>query len=236
MSLNASYKPKQFNLSGLTGISDKTLEMHFKLYEGYVTNTNTLTEKIAAILADGKVDQEEMPAYSELTRRLGFEYNGMVLHEYYFGNMKRQARRRSGAARLAVPRTPSSAASRATTSGRPTSSASARCAASAGRSATWIPATRQHLQSLDHPARDRQRRRLRAAAGDGRVGARLPPRLQARRPAEVHRGVLRQHRLGRRRAAPPRVSSDADGRRRLKASLASPAAIRMAPVCARGVA
>jgi superoxide dismutase, Fe-Mn family len=84
------YKPKTFNLSGLTGISDKTLQMHFKLYEGYVTNTNTLTEKIGNILADGKVDQEEMPAYSELTRRLGFEYNGMVLHEYYFGNMKRQ--------------------------------------------------------------------------------------------------------------------------------------------------
>ncbi|HUP43964.1 MAG TPA: superoxide dismutase [Thermoanaerobaculia bacterium] len=83
------YKPKSFNLSGLKGISDQTLEMHFKLYEGYVTNTNTLTERIAAILADGKVDQEEMPAYSELTRRLGFEYNGMVLHEYYFGNMKR---------------------------------------------------------------------------------------------------------------------------------------------------
>ena len=85
-----SYKPKSFNLSGLNGISDKTLEMHFKLYEGYVTNTNTLTERIAKMLEDGKVDQEEMPAYSELTRRLGFEYNGMVLHEYYFGNMKRQ--------------------------------------------------------------------------------------------------------------------------------------------------
>ena len=84
-----SYKAKTFNLSGLTGISDKTLEMHFKLYEGYVTNTNTLTERIATILFDGKVDQEEMPAYSELNRRLGFEYNGMVLHEYYFGNMKR---------------------------------------------------------------------------------------------------------------------------------------------------
>jgi Fe-Mn family superoxide dismutase len=83
-----SYKPKTFNLSGLTGISDKTLEMHFKLYEGYVTNTNLLTEKINEILADGQVDKEEMPAYSELTRRLGFEYNGMVLHEYYFGNMK----------------------------------------------------------------------------------------------------------------------------------------------------
>jgi superoxide dismutase, Fe-Mn family len=86
---NESYKPKTFDLSDLSGISDQTLEMHFKLYEGYVTNTNLLTEKISEILADGKVDKEELPAYSELTRRLGFEYNGMVLHEYYFGNMKR---------------------------------------------------------------------------------------------------------------------------------------------------
>src|SRR5437773_11339587 len=83
------YKPQQFNLSGLNGISDKTLEMHFKLYEGYVKATNELNERIAAILSDGRVDQEEMPAYSELTRRLGFEYNGMVLHEYYFGNMRK---------------------------------------------------------------------------------------------------------------------------------------------------
>ena len=85
----ATYQARQFNLSGLKGISDQTLEMHFKLYEGYVKETNNLTEKISEFLADGKVDQEEMPAYSELTRRLGFEYNGMVLHEYYFGNMKR---------------------------------------------------------------------------------------------------------------------------------------------------
>ncbi|MCA1630180.1 MAG: superoxide dismutase [Acidobacteria bacterium] len=85
-----TYQPKQFDLSGLSGISDKTLEMHFKLYEGYVKETNKLTEKISEFLQDGKIDQEEVPAYSELTRRLGFEYNGMVLHEYYFGNMKRQ--------------------------------------------------------------------------------------------------------------------------------------------------
>ena len=83
-----SYQAKQFNLSGLNGISDQTLEMHFKLYEGYVKETNKLTDKISEFLRDGKVDQEEVPAYSELTRRLGFEYNGMVLHEYYFGNMK----------------------------------------------------------------------------------------------------------------------------------------------------
>jgi Fe-Mn family superoxide dismutase len=84
------YKPKQFNLSGgLTGISDKTLEMHLKLYEGYVKNVNGLNEKISEFLKDGKIDQEEMPAYSELTRRLGYEYNGMVLHEHYFGNLTR---------------------------------------------------------------------------------------------------------------------------------------------------
>lgn len=83
------YKAKQFNLSELHGISDRTLEMHFKLYEGYVNGTNTLSEKIWEFLKDGNVDQERAPAYSELTRRLGFEYNGMVLHEYYFGNLKR---------------------------------------------------------------------------------------------------------------------------------------------------
>jgi Fe-Mn family superoxide dismutase len=85
-----SYQAKKFKLSGLNGISDQTLEMHFKLYEGYVKETNVLQEKISAILEDGKVDQEEMPAYSELKRRLGFEYNGMVLHEYYFSNLKKE--------------------------------------------------------------------------------------------------------------------------------------------------
>src|SRR2546422_8187970 len=88
MSSTGSYKAREFNLSGLNGISDETLEMHFKLYEGYVKETNKLNEAIDKFIADGQVDQEEMPAYSELTRRLGFEYNGMVLHEYYFDNLK----------------------------------------------------------------------------------------------------------------------------------------------------
>jgi superoxide dismutase, Fe-Mn family len=88
MSSIGSYKAREFNLSGLNGISDETLEVHFKLYEGYVNETNKLTEAITKFIQDGNVDQEEMPAYSELTRRLGFEYNGMVLHEYYFDNLK----------------------------------------------------------------------------------------------------------------------------------------------------
>ena len=84
------YEVKRYDLSGLNGISDRTLELHFKLYEGYVKETNRLTERIADFLMDGQVDQEEMPAYSELKRRMGFEYNGMVLHEYYFGNLKKR--------------------------------------------------------------------------------------------------------------------------------------------------
>jgi superoxide dismutase, Fe-Mn family len=83
------YNPRQFDLSNLKGISDKTLEMHFKLYEGYVKETNKLNEKIAEFVKDAKVDQDEFAEYSELTRRLGFEYNGMVLHEYYFDNLKK---------------------------------------------------------------------------------------------------------------------------------------------------
>jgi superoxide dismutase, Fe-Mn family len=50
-----SYQAKQFNLSGLNGISDQTMEMHFKLYEGYVKETNKLTEKISEFLKGGKV-------------------------------------------------------------------------------------------------------------------------------------------------------------------------------------
>jgi len=78
------YKARAFDLSGLTGISDNTLEVHFGLYGGYVKNTNLLNEQLVTMMQGG---QSSSPAYAELTRRLGFEYNGMVLHEWYFGNL-----------------------------------------------------------------------------------------------------------------------------------------------------
>jgi Fe-Mn family superoxide dismutase len=81
-----SYSPKTWNLAGLHGISDKTLELHFGLYEGYVKNTNLLNERIAGLI-ERKENKGADPAFAELTRRLGFEYNGMVLHEYYFDNL-----------------------------------------------------------------------------------------------------------------------------------------------------
>src|SRR6476659_4188478 len=90
MGLNTVYKAKSFDLSGLTGISDETLAMHFKLYEGYVTNTNLLNQQIAEMISGGQLDATKTAAFSEIRRLYGFEYNGMVLHEYYFGNMKKQ--------------------------------------------------------------------------------------------------------------------------------------------------
>src|SRR5262245_58101537 len=85
------YKAQEFKLSGLKGISDRTLEMHLSLYEGYVKNTNALTEKLAEMTHKKKASGKD-PAYAELTRRLGFEYGGMVLHEYYFENLAAKGR------------------------------------------------------------------------------------------------------------------------------------------------
>lgn len=80
------YTPKKWQLAGLEGISDKTLEIHFGLYEGYVKNVNLLNERLASQRSSGTPKGSD-PAFAELVRRLGFEYNGMRLHEYYFDNM-----------------------------------------------------------------------------------------------------------------------------------------------------
>src|SRR5262245_29573703 len=80
------YKEHDYShLKGLNGISDKTLEIHLGLYSGYVKNTNILNEKVVEFIESGKSGS---PEYAEIKRRYGFEYNGMRLHEYYFGNLK----------------------------------------------------------------------------------------------------------------------------------------------------
>jgi Fe-Mn family superoxide dismutase len=52
-----------------------------------VTNTNKLLDTLAAMLKDGKVAAPPSPEYAELKRRLGWEFNGMRLHELYFENL-----------------------------------------------------------------------------------------------------------------------------------------------------
>lgn len=79
------YTAKDFtHLLGLDGFSDALLTNHFTLYQGYVTNTNKYLEKF---------DKNEVvlgtPECSELQRRLGWEWNGMRMHELYFGNLSK---------------------------------------------------------------------------------------------------------------------------------------------------
>src|SRR5215208_7579928 len=89
-----TYKAQDFSkLKGLKGISDQQIEVHLGLYGGYVTNTNKLNEQIADLIKAGK---GSTPECAELTRRLGFEYNGMILHEYYFSNLTTNAKAEPG--------------------------------------------------------------------------------------------------------------------------------------------
>lgn len=80
------YQAKDFNnlLGTLKGLSDPLLKMHFILYQGYVKNTNLLEETLKEMETQGKY---QTIAYGALKRRLGWEYDGMVLHELYFENL-----------------------------------------------------------------------------------------------------------------------------------------------------
>ncbi len=79
------YAAKDFtHLVGMEGLSDTLLTNHFTLYQGYVTNTNALIEKLQAMAAAATMSG---PEYAELKRRFGWEFNGMRLHELYFGNL-----------------------------------------------------------------------------------------------------------------------------------------------------
>ena len=79
------YTAKDYGrLLGMEGFSDTLLKNHFTLYQGYVTNTNKLMEILAQMTKEGKAGT---PEFGELKRRLGWEFNGMRLHEYYFENL-----------------------------------------------------------------------------------------------------------------------------------------------------
>jgi len=76
-----SYTKKDFSyFNGADIFSENSREIHLALYEGYVSNVNTLLEKIAA-------DEVGDPRWAEMKRRFGWEFDGMRLHELYFGNL-----------------------------------------------------------------------------------------------------------------------------------------------------
>ncbi len=77
-----TYTPRTFTLPDLKGLSHKQVEVHLALYEGYVKHVNILLETIQRL----RSENAEANAFviNELRRRLGFEFDGMRMHEYYF--------------------------------------------------------------------------------------------------------------------------------------------------------
>lgn len=80
-----TYTAKDYTgLTGMEGFSETLLKNHFTLYQGYVTNTNKVLDTLEEML---KSEKAATPEFGELKRRLGWEFNGMRLHEYYFENL-----------------------------------------------------------------------------------------------------------------------------------------------------
>jgi superoxide dismutase, Fe-Mn family len=78
------FEAKQFNIGKLKGISEKNIEEHLKLYQGYVKHANLILEKIEEM--SGDLDKNAY-AMAETQRRFGFEYNGIRNHEVYFDSL-----------------------------------------------------------------------------------------------------------------------------------------------------
>ena len=83
------YQPQDFSdLLGTPGFSDLSLKSHFKLYEGYVKNTNELIEYFDSFENGDRIKD---PFFADQKRRFGWEFNGMRLHEYYFSNLTKNS-------------------------------------------------------------------------------------------------------------------------------------------------
>lgn len=80
------YQVKNFDhlIGKIAGLDDSLIKMHLKLYEGYVNNTNAILDKLQILTATG---QNRTPEFAALKRILGWEFDGMLLHEYYFDNL-----------------------------------------------------------------------------------------------------------------------------------------------------
>ncbi|MEY2702945.1 MAG: hypothetical protein RLY43_1583 [Bacteroidota bacterium] len=77
------FEAKKFNIPTLKGISEKNIEEHLKLYEGYVKHTNLILDEVASRDAE-----KDGYAISEMQRRFAFEFDGMRNHEIYFSSFE----------------------------------------------------------------------------------------------------------------------------------------------------
>ena len=78
------YEEMKFDLD-LEGISDKQLDVHLKLYSGYVKHANLISEQIEELEKD---EEKNSFTIAELRRRFGYEFNGIRNHELYFHELE----------------------------------------------------------------------------------------------------------------------------------------------------
>jgi Fe-Mn family superoxide dismutase len=82
------YSAKDFSglvSKNMEGLSSSQIEQHLKLYKGYVTKSNEIYEQLkSADLANPNATYSPL---RELLLEQSFAVNGMVYHEFYFGNL-----------------------------------------------------------------------------------------------------------------------------------------------------
>jgi superoxide dismutase, Fe-Mn family len=84
------YKPKDYShLKKLENYNSDILKMHFRLYEGYVQNTNYLLAKMKCQLIDKQFPSK---SYNKLKTPYNREYTSMKLYESYFENLTQNAK------------------------------------------------------------------------------------------------------------------------------------------------
>jgi superoxide dismutase, Fe-Mn family len=95
------YEPQKLPFSKLTGISEKTIQIHHdKLYAGYVNKRNEIIEKLATV--DRSAANQSFSEYRALKLEETFTTNGQYLHEFYFNVLGGEGGEASGELRAAI--------------------------------------------------------------------------------------------------------------------------------------
>lgn len=71
----------------LKGISQKTMEGHYKLYQGYVKKANEILEKLESVDRDPTKANQTYSDIRELKLEYSFAVGGIKNHEVYFGHL-----------------------------------------------------------------------------------------------------------------------------------------------------
>lgn len=78
-------KPYKAGMMEMQGISAKTMEEHYKLYQGYINKTNEIRTKLET--ADLKTANQVFSDLRVLKVELTFALGGVKNHEIYFDNL-----------------------------------------------------------------------------------------------------------------------------------------------------